>query len=200
MQTADKDWWLAHSADYVLGVLSNQDRKVFERIMHFEPAVQAMVRDWRATLQPMADALPPVDAPDHILPNLLSDLPEQIVKPVQLNYQNTDAQGHVKMDAGTALVGATAAVGGTVVVSNTAKESDVVADDLDFLEDSANDLPIANRTENHVELVEPLQIEGSTVMNLITKERKSADHWRAYSGWVTVVCICLTGWVYYLYS
>ncbi len=196
MHTADKDWWLAHSADYVLGVLGDQDRKVFERIMHFEPDVQAMVRDWRKTLQPMADALPAVDAPDHILPNLLSDLPEQIVQPVTLNYQHGEALNGNEVITGTALVAGAAAVGGSVATDQT----HVVDSDLDFLDDSTNALPAVQQADHQIEPAQPLEIEGSSVMNLISKHRQSADRWRGYAGWITVACIGLAGWVYYLYS
>lgn len=77
MHPSDQKWWLQHSGDYVLGLLSNPDRLVFERIMQVDPDVAALVDDWREQLYPMADALPPLDPPAHILESLASNLPPQ---------------------------------------------------------------------------------------------------------------------------
>ena len=77
MHPSDKQWWLQHSGNYVLGLLSNPDRLVFERIMQVDPDVAVLVDDWRTMLYPMADALPPLDPPAHILESLTSNLPVQ---------------------------------------------------------------------------------------------------------------------------
>jgi len=75
VHAADKQWWKTHAADYVLGLLSNSERLVFERVLLVEPELQSFVIDWRQKLQPMSDALPPVQPPDHILPALITNLP-----------------------------------------------------------------------------------------------------------------------------
>ncbi len=77
MHPSDKQWWLTHSGDYVLGLLSDADRLVFERIMQVDPEVHQLVVDWREKLQPMSDALTPIEPPDHILASLHTNLPEQ---------------------------------------------------------------------------------------------------------------------------
>lgn len=90
MHPSDKQWWLQHSGDYVLGLLSNPDRLVFERIMQVDPDVTQLVDDWRENLYPMADALPPLEPPAHILESLTNNLPPQ---PSPRSHAHTHAHG-----------------------------------------------------------------------------------------------------------
>jgi len=77
MQEPDKDWWVNHTGEYILGLLDESDQLVLERVMEHEPDVETMVHEWRAHFQPLADALTPVEPPAHVLNNLLKDLPPQ---------------------------------------------------------------------------------------------------------------------------
>ncbi len=95
----DKEWWINHSGDYVLGLMSNADRLVFERIMHVEPDVQKLVVQWREKLQPLSGALPPIEPPDHILPSLINSLP---AVPEKLFAAKTASSEAVAASVGTA--------------------------------------------------------------------------------------------------
>ena len=95
----DKDWWIKHSGDYVLGLMSNADRLVFERIMHIEPDVQKLVVQWREKLQPLSAALTPIEPPEHILPSLITSLPVAPEKPPGAKTASSEA---VAASVGTA--------------------------------------------------------------------------------------------------
>lgn len=77
MHPSDTTWWRTHTGDYVLGLLSDPDRLVLERIIQVDSDVARMVVEWREQLQPMSDALNPIEPPEHIIASLVTNLPEQ---------------------------------------------------------------------------------------------------------------------------
>lgn len=93
MDNRDNKWWLVHTGEYVLGLLDEQDSKVLKRVMHHEPDVEKLVADWGDCLQPMSDSLPPVEPPEHLLPELMNNLPPQTGRSTQANGAGTSSTG-----------------------------------------------------------------------------------------------------------
>lgn len=78
MDSPDKDWWVVHTGEYVLGLLDEQDTLVLERVMQHEPDIEKMVADWSNWFQPISDSLAPIEPPAHLLPAMLTNLPQRV--------------------------------------------------------------------------------------------------------------------------
>lgn len=94
MNSPDKDWWIVHTGEYVLGILEAQDTVVLKRVMQHEPDVEKMVADWSNWFQPISDSLTPIEPPAHLLPALLSNLPAQQRRASATQNGSTGADGN----------------------------------------------------------------------------------------------------------
>jgi len=159
MHPSDKQWWLSHAGDYVLGLLSDPDRLVFERIMQVDPEVHQLVVDWREKLQPMSDALTPVEPPAHILASLVTNLPEQ---PMASGVP-AHAHGHNNSETVKLEDGAMYAV---------ADENEMDAEEIAEADKQA-----------------ALLADGTAFQRMLDGKQKSADGWRSFAGWATVACV-----------
>ncbi len=60
MSSRDEQWWDLQAAEYVLGVLSEQDRAVFERLLRSDEDARQAVADWERRLDPLNQTTPQV--------------------------------------------------------------------------------------------------------------------------------------------
>lgn len=58
MRSPDADWWDAQAAEYVIGTLANDERRLFERMLLNDADLRALVVGWERRLQPIADTIP----------------------------------------------------------------------------------------------------------------------------------------------
>jgi anti-sigma-K factor RskA len=63
MSSRDDQWWDLQAAEYVLGVLSDQDRAVFERLLQSDARARQAVADWERRLDPLHLTTQPVTPP-----------------------------------------------------------------------------------------------------------------------------------------
>ena len=63
---------LAHAlaAEYVLGTLRGRARRRFETIAREQPEVAAAVREWEASLTPLAESVPAIEPPQRVWKNV----------------------------------------------------------------------------------------------------------------------------------
>jgi len=193
MHPSDRQWWKTHSVDYVLGLLSNSERLVFERIMQTEPELQHLVIDWREKLHPMSDAVPPIQPPDHILPALIANIP---VGESQVNEPsvNESSLGESKDSASTAMV---------VAASANEVEASVHYSDTEISDhtlDSSTDLSAYQPDMQHnPEASAQTLADGTAFMQLLESKQKGIDAWRGFAGLATAACLLLgsLGWMGY---
>ena len=213
MHPSDIQWWKTHSADYVLGLLSNSERLVFERIMPIEPELQEFVVDWREKLQPMSDALVPIKPPDHILPTLISNIPITTNHDVELEARSATQDNSTTNDnsasAGTALVVASAVPASVNRSLSNRSLSLLNGPDSEFI-----DLSTAESTEqitSHEGAPSDFQnqasvggdadavdlADGTAFMRMLEGKQEGIDAWRSYAGLATAACLlmALLGWM-----
>lgn len=77
MSTEEQNWDL-EAAEYVLGTLSAQDRKVYDALYKVDSDWQARVHNWQARLNPLHDSTPPVEPPDYILADVLERINDDL--------------------------------------------------------------------------------------------------------------------------
>lgn len=213
MHPSDLPWWKTHSADYVLGLLSNSERLVFERIMQIEPELQGFVVDWREKLQPMSDALPPIKPPEHILPALISNIP------IATNHDNGTEGSFVTQDTaipngrnGNASVANLAVASGSTASVNhetssgnepnaeSANQSIATVPDQSRhqtniqseVQNNTNENANANANVSATDLA-----DGTAFMRMLEKKQAGIDAWRSYAGLATAsaLLVALLGWV-----
>lgn len=215
MHPSDIPWWKTHSADYVLGLLSNSERLVFERIMPIEPELQAFVVDWRETLQPMSDALPPIKPPDHILPALISNIPVTTnsdgrsasdVRTTNNTAMHDDSMVTGAASAATDLVVAPAIPGSLnrnaysdhrsdseYLDESTVEPKDLARLPIDVeLDGELEDrelgdrvLDTQNKTDLNIHASASELTDGNAFMRMLERKQKSIDAWRSFAGLAT---------------
>lgn len=225
MHTSDVKWWRAHSADYVLGLLTNAERLVFERILPTEPELQEFVADWRETLQPISDALPPIQPPEHILPSLIANLPtnqnadeiRQYNNATQGDYDSdTDSDLGIDSDINDATqdysesqyydsnddstLDNSVSIGTDMVVSSAATDASSSrsgALPISYSTDDQLDNRTGERAINHVNASPAVLAEGTAFMRLVESKQNNIDGWRSFAGLATVACLLMSllGWM-----
>jgi len=123
MQMPDQDWWTVHTGEYVLGLLNEQDTTVLERVMQHEPDVVNLVTDWGNLFQPLSDSLTPIDPPEHILPALLDNLPQQTRRSASTDAANAATHGASDSSSGSAF--GSAESGDTVSYGSTHRSTGI---------------------------------------------------------------------------
>jgi len=187
MHPADTQWWRTHSADYVLGLLSNAERLVFERIMPTEPELQEFVIDWRETLQPMSDAIPPIQPPEHILPSLISNIP--VASQNEFVEQDFDATQDNSALSSTALV---------VAGSAAQSISETDAADDQYHAQSVNQSNSQPDDNHHYPSASAEDlVDGTAFMRLLESKQAATDSWRGFAGLATAACLLtgIVGWM-----
>jgi len=221
MHPSDIPWWKTHSADYVLGLLSNSERLVFERIMPTEPELQAFVVDWREALQPMSDALPPIKPPDHILPALISNIPiatsHEVLKPSNVAIRDESAALGSASAAKDLVVASKvpgsenrAAYSGNRSNGDALNESVVESTDLarlpidvdldgDLDSDLRNELHGQSHTQNKTDLnINASELaNGTAFMQMLERKQDGIDAWRSFAGLATAagLLVAILGWM-----
>jgi len=214
MHPSDIQWWRTHSADYVLGLLSNAERLVFERIMPTEPELQEFVVDWREKLQPMSDALPPIQPPDHILPSLISNVTiaanedsasddNDATQDNSLNLDHVESTGtemvvgHTNADkwtdssAGSHSGSQSDSQGYNPGNQSVDQPTDQPGYESEFQSDDIND------SQLNVDASADKLVDGTALMRLLEKKQKGIDAWRSYAGLATAAGLLLAalGWM-----
>jgi len=185
MHPSDVQWWRAHAADYVLGLLSNSERLVFERILPTEPKLQEFVVDWRQKLHPISDAIPPIQPPDHILPALIANIPvatDQEESPYDDSYD----------DDLSSTLDNSASVGRAMVVASAGASS---ANEFDDYDDDSNSQMVSHagvdHTHSHLDPNASAEVlaDGTAFMQLVESKQAGMDSWRTFAGLATAACM-----------
>jgi len=204
MHPSDMQWWRTHSADYVLGLLSNSERLVFERIMPTEPELQEFVIDWREKLQPMSDALAPIQPPDHILPTLISNI--TIAANEDTASDNTDHNDSTQDNSSaldSSVSTSTAMVVGSAGTDND-KWTDSTGTDSSSnesstqLKDHSSDQSSYQAEDINADASAATLADGTAFMRLIESKQKGIDAWRNYAGLATaagLLAAVALGWL-----
>ncbi|MFK8083118.1 MAG: anti-sigma factor [Granulosicoccus sp.] len=84
--SAEENSWDLQAAEYVLGTLSEDERKVFDALYRVDSDWQRRVHQWQERLNPLHESTTPVDPPEHVLAQVLAqihDEPSSDVNPTQ---------------------------------------------------------------------------------------------------------------------
>jgi len=219
MHPSDLPWWKTHSADYVLGLLTNAERLVFERILPIEPELQEYVVDWREKLQPMADAVPSIQPPDHILPALIANIPVTTYKDSAKDHSstmddsseldhsstldNSSADYHSStldnssVENHSATQDNSAAVGTALVVSSAMATTASGADAYDDAEATDEHAVGQSHEQTSVDKNHHLNpgaspevlADGTAFMGMVERKQTDIDRWRGFAGLATAACL-----------
>lgn len=216
MHPSDMQWWKTHSADYVLGLLTNSERLVFERIMPIEPELREFVVDWRDKLHPMSDALPPIKPPDHILPALISNIPIATDHAVQTESQSATHDNSLTQDksasVGTAMIAASAIPGSgneanlysngydtEFIDLSTNESTDQTNSQADAYPDGRSDTPpdVQNDIHSNADASKANMADGNAFMQMLDKKQQGIDAWRSFAGLATAagLLVGILGWM-----
>ena len=63
---SDDTWWWIRSAEYVLGLLGNEDQKVFSKVLEHDESARRHVNYWQERFQPLSEYPDPVSPPESV--------------------------------------------------------------------------------------------------------------------------------------
>jgi len=72
--STEEDSWDLQAAEYVLGTLSDDERKVYDTLYKVDSDWQRRVHAWQERLNPLHDSTPPVEAPARVLSAIMAHI------------------------------------------------------------------------------------------------------------------------------